>query len=102
MAKKAEKEIMPASEDIQKTELVSEGAQKTEPKKTEPKKTERILIPIDDDHREPVFVGINGKTYLIKRGEEIDVPREVAEVLRNANEQRLSAIKYMDEHTDRN
>lgn len=97
MAKKTEKEIMPASEDIQKTELVSEGAQKTEPKKTE-----RILIPIDDDHREPVFVGINGKTYLIKRGEEIDVPREIAEVLRNANEQRLSAIKYMDEHTDRN
>ena len=44
-----------------------------------------------------VFVGVNGKTYQIKRGVEIEVPESVAEVLRNSEAQDMEAIRVMDE-----
>jgi len=34
-----------------------------------------------DKYKEPMFVGINGMTWLIKRGEPVEVPVEVAEVI---------------------
>lgn len=34
-----------------------------------------------DKYKEPLFVGINGMTWLIKRGEPVEVPVEVAEVI---------------------
>ena len=40
-----------------------------------------IRLPLTREQREDVFVGINGKTYLIKRGEEVRVPENVAKVL---------------------
>lgn len=44
-----------------------------------------------------VFVGVNGKTYQIKRGVEVEVPESVAEVLRNSEMQDREAIQMMDE-----
>lgn len=40
-----------------------------------------IRLPLTREQREDVFVGINGKTFLIKRGEEVRVPENVAKVL---------------------
>ena len=40
-----------------------------------------IRMPLTREQREDVFVGINGKTWLIKRGEEVSVPWTVAKVL---------------------
>ena len=40
-----------------------------------------IRMPLTREEREDVFVGINGKTWLIKRGEEVRVPENVAKVL---------------------
>ena len=34
-----------------------------------------------DKYKEPLFVGINGMTWLVKRGEPVEVPVEVAEVI---------------------
>ena len=34
-----------------------------------------------DKYKEPMFVGINGMTWLIKRGEPVEVPVEAAEVI---------------------
>lgn len=34
-----------------------------------------------DKYKEPLFVGINGMTWLIKRGEPVEVPVEVADVI---------------------
>ena len=39
-----------------------------------------IRLPLTREQREDVFVGINGKTWLIKRGEEVSVPWTVAKV----------------------
>lgn len=43
-----------------------------------------------------VFVGVNGMTYQIKRGVEVEVPECVAEVLRNSEAQDREAIQLMD------
>lgn len=40
-----------------------------------------IRLPLTREEREDVFVGINGKTWLIKRGEQVKVPAPVANVL---------------------
>ena len=40
-----------------------------------------IRLPLTREQQEDVFVGINGKTFLIKRGEEVRVPENVAKVL---------------------
>lgn len=38
-------------------------------------------------YSQPVFVGINGMTWMIERGKEVEVPIEVAEVLRQQQAQ---------------
>ena len=46
-----------------------------------------------DKYKDDVSVGVNGKTWLIKRGERVTVPRFVAEVINNSMEQdKASAI----------
>lgn len=45
-------------------------------------KTTTINLFYDGDkYKEPLFVGINGMTWLIKRGEPVTVPVEVAAVI---------------------
>lgn len=43
----------------------------------------RIRLPKERRDQEDVFVGINERTWLIKRGVEVEVPECVAEVLEN-------------------
>ena len=40
-----------------------------------------------DKYKDDVTVGVNGKTWLIQRGQKVKVPRFVAEVLKNSAEQ---------------
>ena len=47
----------------------------------------------DDD----VFVSVNGYKYLIQRGKEVEVPRFVAEVLRNSENQKAATYRMMEE-----
>lgn len=41
-----------------------------------------------------VFVGVNGKGYRIQRGVDVEVPRSVAEVLRNSEDAKDAALRY--------
>ena len=43
------------------------------------------------------FFSVNGKNYIIKRGETVDIPEEVAEVIRNAEKAEEYAMKYVEE-----
>jgi len=55
-------------------------------------KTVTIKLFLDSgEYRDPVFAAVNGKTYLIQRGQEVDVPESVAEVLENAVRQQAAA-----------
>ena len=54
--------------------------------KTEQEKLVKIRIPRERERQDDVFVCVNGRTWLIKRGVEVEVPECVAEVIRNAEE----------------
>lgn len=49
-----------------------------------------------DIEKQDLFVGINGKSYLIKRGVEMELPESVVEVLKNAEAQNDFAVEYME------
>lgn len=42
------------------------------------------------------FFSVNGKNYIIKRGERVEIPEEVAEVIRNAEKAEEYAMRYVD------
>ena len=46
------------------------------------------------------FFSVNGKNYMVKRGKEVEIPEEVAEVIRNAQKAEAYAMKYVDDLTN--
>jgi len=46
----------------------------------------KIRLPRKSKNDEDVFVSVNEKTWLIKRGVEVEVPACVAELIRNSEE----------------
>lgn len=60
----------------------------TENKETSKKKekTVKIRIPRTKADQEDVFVSVNARTWMIKRGVEVEVPECVAEVIRHHEE----------------
>ena len=90
------------------TEAV-EVTEEVEVKKEEVKKDSKAfwseLVPFrafkdDDKYKDDIFVAVNGRTYLIKRGEEVMIPRNVYEVLKQADEQRKAAAHYQESMQD--
>lgn len=66
---------------------------KAKPKK---KETVTVYLPYIEGEEDEITVGVNGKMYKVKRGEEVDVPRAVAVVIRNANLQAKVFKEYSD------
>ncbi len=56
----------------------------------------KIRLPKERRDQEDVFVGINERTWLIKRGVEVEVPECVAEVLEN-REMMLETISAFED-----
>ena len=55
-----------------------------------------ITIPADPNGEDDdIFVSVNGYRYLIRRGEAVEVPRFVAEALKNSDRQKLEANRHM-------
>ena len=58
----------------------------TEKKETTTEKKEKLVkirIPRSRENESDVYVAVNERSWLIKRGEEVEVPECVVEVLRN-------------------
>ena len=54
-------------------------------------KTVKIRLFKDQgEYKDPVFAAVNGRTYPIRRGEEVEVPLSVAEVLENSVRQQAA------------
>ena len=43
------------------------------------------------------FFSVNGKNYILKRGEEVEIPEELAEVIRNGEKAEEYALEYVDD-----
>lgn len=70
------------------------------PKKAK-EKTVKIRLPITREERAPVTVWVNERSWIIQRGQEVEVPACVAEVLRNRDMMLEYGIAYDDEHQAR-
>lgn len=90
----------------QVNEQVQDG-QVQETKKPEKKakapaeKMVRIRLPITREEKEPVPVWVNERSWLIQRGQEVEVPEYVAEVLRNKELMLEYGIQYDEDHEAR-
>lgn len=67
-------------------------------KKTETKTNDlvTVFVPKQNKNDTQLFVGINGKRYLIKKGVKVDVPRPVAEVIANSEAMSKIADEYIE------
>ena len=52
-----------------------------------------VTIHATEGHDEDVFVGLNGYPYQIRRGEPVEVPEEVYEILLNAKSDAITALR---------
>lgn len=86
MAKNEEK----VTEEVKAEEVTAE-----EPKKTGlyPQNTYIVHLPLTSDKQDDVTVGINGKYYKIRRGEDVEVPASVYEVLKNQEKMDTLAVR---------
>lgn len=84
-----------------------QDGQVQETKKSEKKakapteKMVRIRLPITREEKEPVPVWVNERSWLIQRGQEVEVPEYVAEVLRNKELMLEYGIQYDEDHEAR-
>ena len=84
---------------VKKTETAVQDteAAKKNTMDTQEKDTEVIHLFKDSRYKAPVFVGVNGETYLIQRGVDVEVPKAVAEVLRHSEEMDNAAMARIAE-----
>jgi exosome complex RNA-binding protein Rrp4 len=65
--------------------------------KEKKEKTVKIRLPLTRTEKNDVLVGVNGRTWLIKRGEEVEVPECVAEVLQHKEEMLSQAMAFEEQ-----
>ena len=58
-----------------------------------PKKV-KIKLPLSRTEKDDVYVALNGKSYQIKRGVEVEVPEGVVEILQHRDEMLAQAIEF--------
>ena len=51
----------------------------------------------DDKYKDDIFVAVNGRSFQIKRGEQVMIPRYVYNVLMQSQEQDKATYKYMEQ-----
>ena len=54
----------------------------------------KIKLPLTRSEKEDVYVCVNGNSYQIKRGESVEVPDYVAEVLQHKEEMLAEAMEF--------
>lgn len=55
-----------------------------------------IKLPITRTEKDDVWVAVNGKSLLIKRGVEVEVPRCIAEVLEHKEEMLIKSMEIQE------
>lgn len=55
-----------------------------------------VFVPKESKHDDSLFVAVNGKRILIKKGETVMLPPEFAEVIENSFAAKKAAEKFID------
>lgn len=92
--------ITKVNEQVQ-DEQVQETKKSEKKAKAPAEKMVRIRLPITREEKEPVPVWVNERSWLIQRGQEVEVPEYVAEVLRNKELMLEYGIQYDEDHEAR-
>ena len=74
---------------------MAEAKRITENKTSTAVKRVKVTIPIDFYDNSALPVSVNGESYLIKRGEEVEVPEYIAHVLNNYIKVRSENMKAL-------
>lgn len=97
----AKKEIT-AAEAVQSTEESAVPAETAKTKAVDPyKDTIKIRLPLTRTEKDDVLVGVNGRTWLIQRGVDVEVPKCVAEVLRHRERMLMQSMDYEAKAADK-
>lgn len=64
-------------------------------------KNVKIKLPLTRTEKDDVYVAVNGKSYLIKRGVTVEVPESVAEVLQHREEMLTQAMAFEAEAAEK-
>ena len=68
--------------------------------KTKQDKSQRVVVRLPRNKGKNAvqeeFFSVNGVNYIIKRGENVEIPIEVAEVIKNAEKDEEYAMQYVD------
>ena len=54
----------------------------------------KVKLPLTRNEKDDVYVCVNGESFLIKRGETVEVPDYVAEVLQHREEMLAEAMEF--------
>lgn len=65
-------------------EAVEKEVVDTEVLKEDKEELVTVQLPLTREKQDDVFVGLNGQTWKIKRGEPVEVPKAVKEILDNS------------------
>ena len=68
-------------------------------KETEPKRrddTETVFIPKESKHDDALYIAVNGKRMLVKKGEPVALPKAFAAVVQASFDAKQTAEKYID------
>lgn len=91
-------QIAALKEELEATKI---GKKKNEVSPEEQAKADELvtikLFKDSKDYKDDVFVGCNGVGYLIRRGEPVQVPRKVAEILENSERQDVLAARLTEQ-----
>lgn len=82
-----------AVETVEKTEAKAEAKAEEKDKEKDDGMVTIHLFKDDGRYSAPVFVGVNGDSYLIQRGIDVKVPKAVAEVLEHSIKQDAEAAR---------
>ena len=80
-------------ETVEKTEAMDEAKDEAKGEAKDDGMVTIHLFKDDDRYSAPVFVGVNGDSYLIQRGMDVKVPKAVAEVLEHSIKQDAEAAR---------
>lgn len=98
--KKAQEIINAAKSEAAKPVAAASGAvlpEKIVQSEEELKKLVKVKLRKDRNNPKPdLFVGVNGNTFVIKRGVEVEVPGYVARLIADSEAQEEYAIEYME------